>query len=134
MGDTAKCIRCNPPPPGDSPLTGKAHFICDACMDALRHPPKPAGPVEAPVAGTRPAKQKRGRKSARKSTASAVAVGLLLILLAGCTFHRTTAVEWGSFHRTSNLDVDFHPTLLPNFQPQKPAVEISTAEDRPTES
>ena len=113
MPKAAKCIRCNPPPPTDSPLTGKAHFICDRCMDALRHPPKPVGLMTPPVADAQPAKRKRRSKANRKATVSATALALLLILLAGCSFHRTTAVEWGSFHRTSSLDVDFHPQISP---------------------
>lgn len=122
----AKCIRCHPPNPGDTPLSGPAHFICDRCMEDVNHPfvdwyermlakspcpPSATSPAAPPEADGRKSSKKRGRKT------KAVATALVLMLLpfVGCTVHRTTA-----------LDVVFSPGDVLSVEPQETAVEIPT--------
>lgn len=92
-------------------------------MDALRHPPKIATTPTVPVAGKQPAKRKTRRQANRKRAAVSAALALMLILLAGCTFHRTTSLDLGPLHRETAVELNCDP---------RPAFELPQAQ--PTES
>lgn len=99
--NSAKCIRCHPPDPGDIPLSGPAHFICDHCMQDLNHPRPHSSPATPPATSPEPDERKSSRKRGRKKTALATALVLMLLPFVGCTLHRECA-----------LDIEVDPSAL----------------------
>lgn len=118
-----KCIRCHPPGPDDPPLAGTTRYICDGCMDRLRHPRllSPRTILQPPP--SQPDGRKLKPSKGRKGKAVATALALLLLPLVGCTLHRNCT-----------LDVNFDPRGGLQLPPPETALEISTAGNQPTES